>query len=183
MKSPGYEILRAKCLFSVSVIGAVCALLITIIYYIHSQFHVGCLPQNAIIHSRHATSLESLTVTAVDGRHPFKLRVRSQQPSRRSIMPLGCPRNLGWPHSCGFPQESQDKHCLQHTYNHKRVEVGTESLRCGSLCRSTRASAPSMLGSVSSRKVAQPPGVLFAKQRFLHRPSALQDLSFESRFM
>ena len=30
-----------------------------------------------------------------------------------------------------------------------------------------------------SRKVAQPPGVLFAKQRFLHGPSALQDLSFE----
>ena len=32
---------------------------------------------------------------------------------------------------------------------------------------------------VLSRKVAQPPGVLFAKQRFLHGPSALQDLSFE----
>ena len=30
-----------------------------------------------------------------------------------------------------------------------------------------------------SRKVAGPPGVLFAKQRFLHRPSALQDLIFE----
>ena len=27
--------------------------------------------------------------------------------------------------------------------------------------------------------MAQPPGVLFAKQRFLHGPSALQDLSFE----
>ena len=32
---------------------------------------------------------------------------------------------------------------------------------------------------VLSRKVAQPPGVLFAKQRFLHGLSALQDLSFE----
>ena len=33
--------------------------------------------------------------------------------------------------------------------------------------------------TIISRKVAQPPGVLFAKQRFLHGPSALQDLSFE----
>ena len=30
-----------------------------------------------------------------------------------------------------------------------------------------------------SRKVAQPPGVLFARRWFLHRPSALQDLSLE----